>query len=290
MTDLAKREQSPAAMLTAYIDDFATVLPTTGVNAKTFVRKAQGLLRSNRQLAQVASRNPGSFFSALLDCASLGHVPGSGAYHLVAFGNDVTGIEDYKGKIDRIYRAGAVGTIKAEVVYAADKFAFNPARDQRPFHEIDWDAEDRGKMRLAYAFAEMKDGSTSKVVILNATQIDKHRKESRGSDKPASPWVKWPESMWLKTVVHELEKWVPSSSEYREEMARSRAAAEEVAVSAHVPGVTPLSLEAASEHNDHYEGAPTPAPAGVDQTTGEISDDYVDAEIVDGELPPEEPW
>jgi recombination protein RecT len=93
MTDLTTRQpQSPASMLTAYADDFATVLPSTGVNAKTFVRKAQGLLRSNRQLAQVATRNPGSFFSALLDCASLGHVPGSGAYHLVPFGNEVTGI------------------------------------------------------------------------------------------------------------------------------------------------------------------------------------------------------
>lgn len=292
MTDITTRQQqgSPAAMLTAYVDDFATVLPSTGVNAATFVRRAQGLLRRDRQLAQIATRNPGSFFSALLDCASLGHEPGSGAYHLVAFGNEITGIEDYKGKIDRVYRAGAVTSIKAEIVYANDRFAFNPSRDARPSHEIDWDAEDRGDVRLAYAFAEMKDGTTSRVVVMNKAQIDKHRKESRGSDKASSPWVKWYESMAIKTVVHELEKWVPSSAEYREEMAKARAAADQIAAVGQVAGVTPQSLEAAADHNDRYDEPRDDEPGdevngSVDVATGEVYADFVE-----GDPTEEAPW
>lgn len=291
MTDIARQGQSTAALLAAYAQDFAAVLPSTGVNAATFIRRAQGQLRRDRALASAAQGNPGSYFAALLDCASLGHEPGSGAYHLVVFGGTVTGIEDYKGKIDRIYRAGQVSTIKAEIVYAADRFEFNPARDARPTHEIDWDASDRGQMRLAYAFAEMRDGSTSKVVVLNRAAIEKHRKESRGSDSAKSPWVKWPESMWLKTAVHELEKWIPSSSEYREEIARARASAEEVASSGHMTGVTPQALQAASERNDVYE---EPAEAelveaeavAVDKRTGEV---YAKFDS-DSPADEEEPW
>lgn len=288
-TDLQK-QQGPAAMLTAYTNDFAQVIPTTGVDAPMFVRLAQGLLRRDRQLAQVAQHNPGSFFSAALDCARLGHQPGTGAYHFVVFGNEITGIEDYKGKVDRIYRAGAVVNIKAEVVHEADHFRFNPARDQRPDHEVDWNVNDRGPVRLAYAFAEMRDGSTSRVVVMTKAQIDRHKAESRGSDNARSPWKKWYESMCLKTVIHELEKWVPSSAEYREEMARSRAAVVEIAQGQHIPGVTPDAIEAAADHNDRYDERP---PAGVDANTGEVFDEsgpvFTEAEIVyEGEE--EEKW
>lgn len=287
MTDVATRQQpSTAAMLAAYVDDFATVLPSTGVNATTFVRRAQGLLRRDRNLARVASSNPGSFFAALLDCASLGHEPGSGAYHLVTFGNEVTGIEDYKGKIDRIYRANAVSTIKANVVHQTDTFRFNPARDERPEHEVDWDAEDRGPLRLVYAFAEMRDGTTSRVVVMNRAEIERHRKESRGSDRASSPWVKWFESMALKTAIHELEKWVPSSAEYREEMARSRAAAEQLASAETVPGVTPQALAAASEHNDSYDEGDD-VEGSVDEGTGEVYASSADYEGLDPTTEPQ---
>lgn len=281
---VATRDNSPSGLLAAYQGEFATVIPATGFKAETFVRLAQGLLKRDRNLARVATQNPASFFSALLECARLGHEPGTSAYYLVPFGNEVTGIEGYKGKIDRIYRAGAVASIIAEVVHANDTFKHSPASGRPPVHEVDWDSDDRGEMRLAYAYAVMKDGSNSRVVVMNKTQIEKHRKESRGSDKAASPWVKWPESMWLKTVIHELEKWVPSSSEYREEMLRAKAAAENTAI----PGAKLPQIEGAGD--DRPAGPPATAPEGVDDETGEIGPEYVEAEVMDGELPPEEPW
>ena len=291
-TDIqGQRNGGTAAMLAAYTGDFAQVIPITGVDAPMFVRLAQGLLRRDRDLAKAAQANPGSFFGALLDCARLGHQPGTGAYHLVVFGREIQGIEDYKGKVDRIYRAGAVGNIKAEVVYRNDHFAFNPARDSRPSHEIDWTAEDRGPLVLAYAFAEMRDGSTSRVIVMTKAQIDRHRAESRGATSPRSPWNKWYESMALKTVVHELEKWVPSSAEYRAEMARSRSALDVITTSASMPGVTPDTAREASDENDAYEVVRTPPPVGVDPQAGEVADDptFVKAEpVYEGEE--EEPW
>ena len=39
------------------------------------------------------------------------------------------------------------------------------------------------------------------------------------------PWVTNERAMWLKTAAHRLEPWVPTSAEYRREVARATAAA-----------------------------------------------------------------
>src|SRR5690606_13126209 len=90
-------------------------------------------------------------------------------------------------------------------------------------HEIDWDAEDRGPLRLVYAYAIMKDGATSKVVVLNRAQVKKAKAMSQGSDSPYSPWQKHEEAMWMKTAAHRLTKWVPTSAEYMREQLRAQA-------------------------------------------------------------------
>jgi len=216
---MAQQDGGPAALVKRHEEKFSAVLPSH-IQPGTFVGLAVGALHRNADLMKAASTNPGSFLNALLDAARLGHEPGTEAYYLVPFGNEVVGIEGYRGEIERIYRAGAVASVKAEVVYTGDTFEYSPS-DDRPRHVIDWDQEDRGQRRLVYAYAIMKDGSTSKVVVLNRKQIQAHMKESRGSEKPSSPWQKWTDAMWLKTSIHQLEKWVPSSAEYRREQLRA---------------------------------------------------------------------
>lgn len=222
---VAKRDTSPAAMLETYRGDFAQVLPSH-LRAETFVRLAQGVLRRNRKLAQVAGSNPASLMHALLDCARLGHEPDTEAFYLVPFGNEIVGIEGYRGEIERIYRAGGVSSVIAEVVREKDGFDYIPGCDERPRHTVNWRLADRGDLQLVYAYASMVGGATSKVVVLNRSDVERHRKESRGWEKPDSPWQRWPESMWLKTAVHQLEKWVPTSSEFRAEQVRAAVAVE----------------------------------------------------------------
>ncbi|MFI6117437.1 recombinase RecT [Kitasatospora sp. NPDC051164] len=208
---LERRDNGPSALVEQYRGDFTMVLPSH-IKPETWVRLAQGVLRRDRNLQQVAARNPGSFMAALLECARLGHEPGTPSFYLVPFGSEVQGIEGYRGKIDRIYRAGAVASITAEVVYERDEYHFKPGPNSVPDH-TPWDGEDPGPLVRVYAYAQMKDGSLSRVVRLNRSQVERHMRESRGWDKPSSPWKRWPESMWLKTALHELEKWVPSSTE-----------------------------------------------------------------------------
>lgn len=215
-----RQEEGPGALVTRYADDFAQVLPSH-VRPDTFVRLAQGVLRRDQSLARAAGANPGSFMAALLECARLGHEPGTSQYALVAFGNEVTGIEQYTGKVERMYRAGAVASVKAEVVRTKDTFAYDPATQERPDHRVNWFGGDRGELIGVYAYAEMKDGSTSRVVVMDRAKVMEHKAMSRGAHKDNSPWNKWEESMWLKTAAHELEKWVPTSAEFLRDQARA---------------------------------------------------------------------
>ncbi len=259
---VAKRDNGPGALILQYQDDFEGVLPAH-IKPATFVRLSQGLLRRDEKLAEAAENNPSSFVAALLECARLGHEPGTDQFALVPFkdkntGIEIVGIEQYQGVIERMYRAGAVVNVKAEVVKAGDllpdeqgnpRFEWAPNRMDRPHHEPDWFGE-RGGLIGVYAYAEMHNGSFSRVAFLNRAEVMKHRAKARGLDKPNSPWKCWEESMWLKTGVHELEKWVPTASEWR----------------------------------DQHRSLPTgdrPQLVAVPNAPAAQSDDVVDAEVVD---------
>lgn len=247
--------RGPAALIAQYSNDFATVLPSH-IKAETWVRVAQGVLRRNEQLAKVAQRNPQSFMAALLDCARLGLEVGD-TYHLVPFGSEIQGITDYTGEIELIYRAGAVSSVKAEVVYSGDQFHYTPDME-RPEHTVDWfNPAGRGDMVGVYAYAVMKDGSTSRVVVMSRAEVEKVKAVSKTSKSADSPWNKWEDRMYLKTAVKQLSKWVPTSAEYRREQLRA-------AVEADNLRAPRTGVDAATGH-------------AYDTTTGEIAD----AEIVE---------
>lgn len=221
---VAVRENGPGALVQQYQHDLAQVMPSH-VKPETFVRLAVGALRRNKDLAQAAQNNPAALMGALMDAAQLGLTPGTEQFYLVprkVKGQlEVQGIRGYQGEIELIYRAGAVSSVIVEVVRAADQFAYSPGRDERPSHVIDWDVADRGELRLVYAYAVMKDGATSKVVVLNRHQVMQAKALSQGSDSQYSPWQKHEEAMWLKTAAHRLTKWVPTSAEYMREQLRA---------------------------------------------------------------------
>lgn len=247
---LAERDAGPAELVRQSRDWFNTILPSH-VDARAFTALAVAYLRKNETLARVAKNNPQSFMAALSECARLGLVPGD-TYHLVPFGSEITGIVDYKGEIELIYRAGAVSSVKAEIVYRNDVFRYTTDMD-RPEHAPDWFG-DRGELVGAYAYAVMKDGATSKVVVYSKKEIDAVKAVSKTSKRSDSPWVLWYDRMALKTVIHRLENFVPTSAEYRREQ-----------------------LRAAAEISQQVNSASTVTARQVDSSTGEV----VDAEIVD---------
>lgn len=272
-----KRENGPGELVARYKADFQQVLPAH-IKPETFVRLSQGVLRKDPDLAAAAAGNPGSFLAALLECARLGHEPGTEAYALTWFRNnktgvpEVVGIEQYQGEIERMYRAGAVTSVKCEVVRQNDVFQWSPTTMRLPLHEFDALADDdeRGPLRGVYAYAEMVGGALSQPVVMGKGEVMKHKAVAKSRNFWDGPWEP---SMWKKTAVHELEKWVPTSSEYRREQLR---AAAEMA-SNRLP-------DAAVRSGHRVVGT----LKQVDSATGEI----IDPDVIDGETieDPEALW
>lgn len=201
---------------------FGSILPSH-VEPRAFVGMAKAYLKKNARLAEFADRDPQGFLVALSDCARLGLVPGD-TFHIIPFNRkdgtvDWTPVVDYTGEIELIYNAGAVSSVKAEIVYANDEFMFTPSMD-RPNHRPDWWGE-RGDMIGVYAYAVMKDGSTSRVVVMSKAEVMKVKAVSKTASQSDSPWRLWEDRMWLKTAIHQLAKWVPSSAEFRREQLRA---------------------------------------------------------------------
>jgi recombination protein RecT len=237
--EVAVQDTTPAGLIKQYTSSFAAVLPSH-IKAETWVRLAQGALKRGKRITErgpefgkfelevAATNNPGLFLATLLDAARLGLEPGTELFYLtprkVRGKLEILGIIGYQGHIELMYRGGGVVSIVAEAVYSRDQFAFRPGRDNVPQHDIDWDSDDRGELRLVYAFARMRDGATSKVVVLNKAAIARIKISSAGSGYDSSPWKVHEESMWVKSAVRQLQKWVPTSAEYRREQQRADAA------------------------------------------------------------------
>lgn len=288
---VARRDNTPSALIQQYSADFASVLPSH-IKPATWVRLAQGALKKGKRqqdgrtdLEVAAANNPAVFLSSLLDAARLGLEPGTTEYYLtprkVKGRLEILGIVGYQGIIELIYRAGAVSSVIAEVVYENDTFRYQPGRDEIPTHEIDWDSDDRGKLRLVYAYARMKDGAYSRVVVLNRVDINRIKASSQGADSEYSPWQKHEAAMWLKSAVRQLAKWVPTSAEYiREQLRAVRDVQNEGAQYQPAPeGFAPRSVD------DIVDAEVVDTEHGhVDTSTGEVLDP------ADYDAPPEEFW
>jgi recombination protein RecT len=293
---VAQRDQSPRALIKQYSADFASVLPSH-IKAATWVRLAEGALKKGKrveapnpkdpnhgnhgryELEVAAANDPGKFLAALLDAARLGLDPASEQYYLtprkVKGRLEILGIVGYQGHIELMYRAGAVSSIVAEVVRENDEYRYQRGIDEVPIHRFTAFAReaDRGRLVGVYAYARMKDGAVSRVVELNADDIARIKESSQGSSSEYSPWVKYEAAMWLKSGVRQLQKWVPTSPEFRQEQARAAGEAQRVA--------TAVGEPVRQAVDDYRTGA----------LEGELSDDAPDEEWPEVAQPPapEEP-
>ena len=240
---IATRDQGPAAQIETYRSEYAALVPSH-VNADQWIRLAVGAIRGNKDLEQAAANDVGVFLRELKTAARLGLEPGTEQFYLTPRKKGgrkvIQGIVGYQGIVELIYRAGAASTVIVESVRANDVFRYVPGRDAKPVHEIDWFGADRGPLVGVYAYAVMKDGAVSKVVVLNKTRVMEIRAKSDSKNSEYSPWNTNEESMWLKSAVRQLAKWVPTSAEYMREQLRAQAEiATEAPSSADLPPLPP---------------------------------------------------
>lgn len=269
--EIAKRDNGPAAQVEAYRDEYAALVPSH-INADQWIRLAVGAIRGNEDLEKAARTDVGVFLRELKTAARLGLEPGTEQFYLTprkskAHGYKliIKGIVGYQGIVELIYRAGAVSTVIVEAVRERDTFRYVPGRDDRPVHEIDWFGADRGPLVGVYAYAVMKDGAVSKVVVLNRKRVMEIRAKSDSKDSEYSPWNTNEESMWLKSAVRQLAKWVPTSAEYMREQLRAQA---------EVAGELAATPSAAT-------GPAMPQPSVLDDTDPAGDDEPIEGELVD---------
>jgi len=208
MSELSQAvEQTTGAIRMVEAQNFAPVLPSS-LSAEKFQRWAVHLL-TRPELVAVARTEVGrlSIIKALMDCASLGLEPGR-EFHLVPFGDVVTGIIDYKGEVRLITNARRCSVIAA-LVRKDDRFGMRGA-NVPPLHEADdWFGE-RGEVVGGYAYVAYPGDEYSLVVTMSEADFLKHRAKARTKNV----WDEWPEEMRLKTLAHQLRKWVPWSAEW----------------------------------------------------------------------------
>lgn len=221
-------------------------------------------LRKNDFLLKCANQDPGSLIVALSQAAQLGLMPGTDEYYLTPKAGKVLGVVGYQGEVELMYRAGAVSSVIVENVFANDKFSWNPGTMTKPLHEVDWFGGDRGAIIGSYAYAIMKDGAVSKVVVVDKTRIERAKSASASaSSGKNSPWTTDEAAMVLKTAAHDLAKWVPTSAEYIREQVR---AVRDVANEPVPPAAEPKPEPVASPRQHH------PEPV-ADTVTGELVDE-----------------
>ncbi|MFI1942233.1 recombinase RecT [Streptomyces purpureus] len=263
---VAVRDTGPAAMVEQYRDEYAALMPSH-INADQWVRLAVGAIRGDKNLVLAAQNDVGVFLRELRTAARLGLEPGTEQFYLTprkskAHGGRkiIKGIVGYQGIVELIYRAGAVSSVIVETVRSNDSFQYTPGRDNRPVHGIDWFGAERGDLVGVYAYAVMKDGATSKVVVLNRAQVMQAKAKSDGAHSDFSPWNTNEEAMWLKTAARRLAKWVPTSAEYMREQLRARAE-----ITAELPSDAPLP----------------PQPTALTDEEPDEEDEAIEAEFVD---------
>ncbi|WP_433662538.1 recombinase RecT [Nocardia sp. CA-128927] len=204
---------SAGALIQRHRADFAAVLPASfGIDR--WLRLAESAVNASPDLLPVIRRDRGaSMLRALMRCATLGHEPGGGLFHLVEKGGKVEGWEDYKGIMQRILRTGLYSKVVVEPVYEHDQYTFDANRDDRPQHVR---AEgQRGKAVAAYAYAVHFGGAISTVADATPEIIQASKDKARGTDRANSPWNAPAAPMHRKVAIKLLEKYVSTAAEDR---------------------------------------------------------------------------
>ena len=161
---------------------------------------------------------------ALLACARFGLAPDGKHAAIVPFGKTATFVPMYEGFIELMFRSGRVDSVHFGWIREADQWDYIPSapspHDFVHKPRIDLPKSARGPVILAYAFAWIKGGGRSQVILLNRYDAEEIRDEYSKSYKRAensgrrdSAWHTNFDGMWAKSCVRRLAKVVPTSQE-----------------------------------------------------------------------------
>jgi len=182
------------------------------IKSDHLLRVALTEIRKNPKLLECSSQ---SLLGALMLAAQLGLEPGIlGHAYLIPYYNSKTRSTEvqfqigYKGYIDLVRRSGELQTLDVHEVCRGDAFEYEYGLTPKLMHRPA--LENRGEPYCYYAIAKLKDGGFS-YLVMSIQDVEKFRKRSKSPD--SGPWVTDYDAMAKKTVIKQLAKYLPLSTE-----------------------------------------------------------------------------
>lgn len=208
-----------ASLLVKKLDKMMGALPTESELTRTrFAQISVAIANS----AKLADCDANSVVNSIYGCARLGLIPDPALGQVWILPRNIKRVRTaqivvgYRGYIELAHRSGEYMGINAEPVYDNDDFDLDEGTARYIKHKPWWLVEGMktpGDLRAAYAIAYHKSGHQQWKAV-SREEVLKHKAASESSGSEYSPWTKWELSMWCKTAVVVLSKYLRLSAEF----------------------------------------------------------------------------
>ena len=223
---------SPENQIMAMKGEFARAIggATPAEQQRRAERFARVCVTAFRQSPALQNCSLPSILGAMMTCAQLGlepNTPSGFAYLIPRWNSKLRSNEcqfqvGYRGLIELAYRSGAIASLNADVVYRqeVESGLFSYTSGVRPSieHRIDLlngsaRTGNPADIVAAYACAVLKSGEPV-IRVIPRRDIDKAMAVSGGKSGPSAVWKSHYAEMAIKTAIHRLAKWLPSTRIY----------------------------------------------------------------------------
>jgi recombination protein RecT len=250
-------------------DELTRALPTH-IPAERFIRVVQTAVQINPDLLTC---NRQSLWNSCLRAAQDGLLPDGREGAIVPFRDNsnnsptkgqtiATWMPMTYGLLKRFRNSGQFKSITTNIVRDGDEFQYWV--DENGEHMRHEPQNDTGKAIKVYAAAVLKGGGTM-IKVMTHADVEKRRAVSKAKDGPM--WREWWDEAAMKTVLRNLAKRLPTSSDLDDLIRRDDAlySFDTAATGGATPAVRAPNVAGAL---DQFSGADTPQPSSTpDQTS-----------------------
>ena len=210
-TQLARPKFDWRSKIDERAETFAKSLPND-IPVEQFLAVCKESARRIEGLEECLRVNPASAFGAFLACARDGLIPDGKQAHIdVRYckhkGKQASYMPMMRGIVDRLHRSSKIISVQCKEVYEGDDFKPDLSEDGHIRHIPKFETTE---LTHVYCIIKTTDGGRYRDVM----GIDAINKR-RASATTQYVWKKWPEEMAKKTILHNIAKILPLTSDDR---------------------------------------------------------------------------